>query len=346
MSSLLLGLLLASPAHAEELLVDRIAAIVNDDVITLSEIYDIGSEFITRSCPPPATETCTEEMEHNVLDALVRESLIRQELIRMGYEVRPEDVDMSIDQVVKEYQFPDRGALRQEVERSGTSWEDYRTKLADDLRIQRFQAFVLRPRVNITDDEIRDRYQRKVRGMAAPMVARLSAFGFMLPADVTPDERVQFVTEFRRLFETARDGGRSWESLVEEYDTAGLSRAFAAQSFKESDLNEPLARAAFDTDIGQIAEPVMVDNVIYGIRVEGRRELELEPPTLESLETELTNEIFREKLADAEAVWYLGAKRQAAIKILLPGGPEEEETEDAEETAPADDVEPESDESP
>ncbi|MCK6504556.1 hypothetical protein L6R53_14320 [Myxococcota bacterium] len=47
--SLLLALGLSGPARAG--VVDRVAAVVNDDVVTLSEVYELGAEFTSSSRP-------------------------------------------------------------------------------------------------------------------------------------------------------------------------------------------------------------------------------------------------------------------------------------------------------
>lgn len=321
-SSLLLALLL-HPAAAEERTLDRIAAVVNEDVIALSQVYELGSDYIQDNCGDDPS--CRTEAELSVLDALVRQSLMRQDLVRLGYDARPEDVDLAIEQVMAEYGFPDREALRQEVERTGVSWEEYRSKLSDDIRLQRFQGIVLRNRVTLTDDELQDRYQRRLRTLESPLVARLSAFGYHLPTTVTPEERVAFVTEFVRLFASVRQGARTWESVVAEYDTAGMARAFGGRAFRETDLTGPLATAAFTTPVGEIADPLLVGGVLYGVRVDARDEAPVDPPSFESLKDELAQELFEEKLTDAEESWYEVARRQAAIRLLLlpPPPPEE-----------------------
>ena len=69
------GLICAGVIHAAT--TDRIAAVVNDDVITLSEVYELGAEFISEAALTPDARR---EAEINVLDSLVLRSLVSQEL--------------------------------------------------------------------------------------------------------------------------------------------------------------------------------------------------------------------------------------------------------------------------
>lgn len=315
----LLGLL-STPAWASEgVIVDRIAAVVNDDVITLSDIYLLGSGAIEEACPPTSAPECRAELELEVLDALVRRTLIRQELVRLEYDVGAEDVDAAIQQILREYNLPDRETLRVEVERGGITWTDYREELTEQLRQQRFQELVLRTRVSLTEEEVRDVYQRRIREVETPLVARLSAFGYVLPRDVSSDEMIAFIREFRAIFATVASGGRTWESVVEEYDTAKVGRVFNDKPFARSELNEALGAAAFDTPIGQIAEPVLANNVLYGIRVISREEGAPDVPPFEEVQRDIQEAVFLDKLADAEDEWYEVARRQAAVRVLLGG---------------------------
>ena len=51
----MIALLLALTAQAG--VVDKIAAIVDDEVIALSEVYELGGDFITENCPPASPPT-------------------------------------------------------------------------------------------------------------------------------------------------------------------------------------------------------------------------------------------------------------------------------------------------
>ena len=61
-------------------MVDRIAALVNDEVISLSEVYDFGGDAIEQACGSFGGSECRLREERSGLDELVRRTLIRQEL--------------------------------------------------------------------------------------------------------------------------------------------------------------------------------------------------------------------------------------------------------------------------
>ena len=66
--------------------IDRVAAVVNDEVITLSDVYDIGSDYIASAQPN------IRAAEIEVLDSLIMRKLIEQEVVRLGQDVTEEEL--------------------------------------------------------------------------------------------------------------------------------------------------------------------------------------------------------------------------------------------------------------
>lgn len=318
----LAGLLLGGSALAAERVVDRVAAVVNDDVIALSEVYEVGSEEIARRCPFEGP-TCLAEAEVAVLDALVDRVLQRQELQRLGMDVTPAEVDAAIDDVILTYDFPDREALRQEVEGRGFTWEVYRDlQVEGPLRERKFVEVVLRNRVTITEDEIQDAYQRLVRGLVPPPVARIDAAGRRMDPTAGPDALPQLLAEARALAASVRDGTRTWDDVAIAWDTAGVGPAFAGVRFERGDLAEALAAAAFDHPPGTIPEPVIVSGIVMLVRVAEHGVGELDVRSFEDAKAELTDQVFMTKVQQAADDWLVVARRRAAIRTFL--GPKAE----------------------
>ena len=92
MSLFLAALLGLSMGSAQAKSVDRIAAVVNDDVITLSEVYELGREFIdARAQAGDVSERRIAELE--VLDTLIRRRLVEQTAVELQIDATAEDVD-------------------------------------------------------------------------------------------------------------------------------------------------------------------------------------------------------------------------------------------------------------
>lgn len=307
---------------AEAGVVDRVAAVVNDEVVTLSDVYDLGADYIVRKCQDPATgavtpEPCTTEAELEVLDTLLRRVLIQQELERLDLDVTAADVDQAIDATVRQFQLADRQALRAEVEAAGKRWDQYREELEEVMRHQTFQGRVLAPRITVSDDEVKDFYQRTARNVKTP-TAKVSGLGIGIPPGSTPEQEAEIVEQAQELAEALNAGELTFEKAVELYDV-GVAPSFA-QEFTPTSIIEPLAEVVFAAEPGVVQPPVRAatpkGDVLFIVRVDAKGERSEVAP-FEEIEAQIRDQLFREKLDEAEEEWYQRARREAAIDIKL-----------------------------
>ena len=160
-ASLLLALAIMLPAHAQLLTpaapasqpLDRIVAVVNDDVILQSELNDavasVQQQYAghTEQLPPMNV------LQQQVLNRLVLMRLQIQKAQDQGIHVSDADVDQAIQGVAEQNKLsPEQ--LRAEVERSGASFASFREQLADQITVQRLHQSVVQDSVSVTDSEI------------------------------------------------------------------------------------------------------------------------------------------------------------------------------------------------
>lgn len=313
--TLLLATWVTGIAHAA--VVDRIAAVVDDDVIALSEVYALGGDYIRERCD--ADRACMTEMELEVLDALIQRALVRRELSKLDAQVTGEEIDQAITRIVQDAGMADRQALRAQLEAEGTRWDAFRDEIAEQLRTQRFQQRVIGPRVLIGDDEVADLYQRTVRKGRAPE-ARLSALGIVIPPDAPASLQEQMTAETQKLVDALNAGQIQWDEAVKTYDGAGLASIVGGRTYREGQLAGPIDAVAFSAEPGVVQPPVRVGNVLFVIRVDERGMGATAIPSLEEMDAQLRNQLFQEKVGAAEEEWYQRARREAAVDVLLGTG--------------------------
>jgi len=296
---------------------DRIAAVVEDDVIALSEVYDIGAPYVEQACAS-RMPACVRQVELEVLDALIRRTLIRQELDALGLQITAADVDEAIDRTVRDFQLEDRAALRAEVEASGKKWSQYRDELFEYLRTQTFQGRVLAPRVVINDDELADAYKRSTR-REKKQVVQLSALGIVVPEGATREDEDAIIEQTLALVASLNAGAVPWDDAVRDYDGADLASAIGGQAYQQGQLVDAIDAAVFAAGVvpGTVLEPLRLGQVLAVVRVDERRTEEGEVLPFEQVKGELKNQLMMRKLQDAEEAWYQRARREAAIDVKL-----------------------------
>lgn len=304
--------LFALVAHAT--MVDRVAAVVGTEPIALSEIYDLGGDYIAQKCPSQTSGTCVHDAEKEVLDAIIERVLVRQALTKLDLDVTGEEVDRGIDAMVKQYNLPDRDALRHEFEGQGVSWDTVREQVADEIRMLKFNENVIKPRIAVSDIDIEDLYQRMVRDVGATNAFELEGFAVAAPTD--PTEKAALIAKLTGMVGEINGGTRDWLATVKDLDISGSAANDGKMgTFKDTDLASGLKSSVLATAEGQVTPPIDLGKAIYVIKVAHTTKAGVK--TLEEVRPQLVDQVYEKKGEGELQTWYVQAKKDASIRILL-----------------------------
>ncbi|MBI3541327.1 MAG: SurA N-terminal domain-containing protein [Deltaproteobacteria bacterium] len=164
-------LLLYSPLLLGAEVVDRIVAIVGNEIITQSDVKKYtgrSSRTGKAGCfdsnrganpdSPPNTPHRGNPTEcgvttKNPLDALIEEKLMKQEMERLAITATDQDINNAIRDVLTRNKASLEN-LKSELAKKGTSFDQYKKNLSEEIRHMKFMAQVIFPRIRIGDDEI------------------------------------------------------------------------------------------------------------------------------------------------------------------------------------------------
>ncbi|RYF58935.1 MAG: molecular chaperone SurA, partial [Comamonadaceae bacterium] len=142
----------ATSAPAEQF-VDGIAAIVDKDVITLRELAGATNqarrELQTQKIQVPPDDV----LQKQVLQRLIMERVQRHEAERMGIKIDDAQIDRAIATIAQRNKLSPQ-QVRAEVEKSGTTWADYRRSLSDEIRLDRMRQRAVDNSIVISDAEV------------------------------------------------------------------------------------------------------------------------------------------------------------------------------------------------
>lgn len=141
-----------SHAKAEPLTLDNIVAVVNDDVVTQSELNQSLSitkaQLSARGGVPSQTV-----LQKQVLNQLISKKLQLQIAKQTGISVTDSDIDQVVQKVATDNNIS-VNALYQRINQEGMATSTYRNELRDQLTVQRLQQQEVGSRLKITPEEI------------------------------------------------------------------------------------------------------------------------------------------------------------------------------------------------
>ncbi len=312
---LLLSWLAFAPGVASAALVDRIAAVVDKEVIALSEIYELGESYITEKCPTQRVR-CVRERELEVLETLILRVLVRKELRDLDLDVTSDETDRAIAQIARENNIESPERLRLEVEASGLRWEVYREQLTEQIRQMKFQEAVIRPRITVSQDELVDQYRRSARDLSAPATVTVQAITLKVAPDAGESGLVEAITFAHALRQRVLDGELTWADAVTQHHSGQFTGPDGMlPPVKEGDLMPALDKAVFGAQEGEIPEPVLAASTIFLVKILKRTASGVLP--LEEVQDQLREQIYAQKSEEQVEQWYVQARKRTSVKVLL-----------------------------
>jgi len=149
---------LASPVLCTGEVMDRIIAIVNDDIITLKEAekhvrVEKEGGFVS------INEYLTNLRLQEKIDLLIDDVLIQQQAKRLRIDVEEKEIEAIIENIKKQYLIDDT-ELKQKLKDDNISYEDFKVGLRGNLLRSRLLTRVISPEVNVTEQDIRQYYDK------------------------------------------------------------------------------------------------------------------------------------------------------------------------------------------
>lgn len=140
-------------AAASSHMLDRIVAVVNEDVILQSELDNAVHAIQQQYANQPGQLPPLDVLQKQVLDRLILMKLQLQKANDQGIQVSDAQVDQAVAQVAQQNKMtPEQ--LRAAVERTGQDFASFRKQLADQLTVQQLHQNVVHDSVSVTDSEI------------------------------------------------------------------------------------------------------------------------------------------------------------------------------------------------
>ncbi|MEW6259909.1 MAG: SurA N-terminal domain-containing protein [Thermodesulfobacteriota bacterium] len=149
----------ARDIHSE--VVDRIVAVVNDDIITLSELNEAMRPYEQKILASGYTSERERQMlfrvREDMLNQLIDQKLTDQEIARYKLNVSDNEIDQAIERIKKTNSLTDEG-FRAALEREGMSMEAYRQRMKEQLLRANLLNKEVKSKIVITREDVRKYY--------------------------------------------------------------------------------------------------------------------------------------------------------------------------------------------
>jgi len=302
---------------AEAAVVDRIVAVVNEDVITLYDIETLVRPLVqnikAQRLPPEREQQTLAQLRSEMLNNLIDTKLTEQEVKRYNITIAEEEIDNYIRQVKQRRATTDE-QLQAILAEQGMSLEDYRREVKLQLQRTRLVNREVRSKVVITEAEIKSYYEKNKAKYASGTQYHLWNLFVRLPAQASEGNRAaaQNLLE-EALAELAR--GRPFPEIVRQtVERPSNLQGSDLGLFRIEELTPRLRDAVRELKAGQHSAIVETDFGYQIVYVQEIKQTASRP--LAQVEAEIQDILFRERVDDRFTSWLDDLRKRSHIRVM------------------------------
>ena len=298
-------------------IIDRIVAIVNGEIITLSELERYRSKLREGSEAtgnPWEKRAKVLESRREILDRLIEEKLVDQQCKKWAIKVSERDIDMAIEDVKRLNAITDE-QLKMALMADGLSWEDYRQQLREEIKRAKLVSRIIRQEFTVDQEGLKKFYIEHIERFKEPDQIRASHILIRIPQDA--DDLL--VEALRHKCETISERLRRGEdfgelALLYSGDASAKSGGDLG-FFKKGELLPEFERCTFNLQTGQLSSIVRTKIGFHIIKVTGRKEGSVIP--YEEVKEKVKNQYIEEESSRLYEAWLKKVKAESFIEVKL-----------------------------
>ena len=302
---------------SQRFVLDRVAAVINNAVILESELH-------VRLLPLSGDlQKISDERERNrrrkkllsqILEDMISEELIVQAARDAKLKVEPKEINAAIDEIKKQNNLDDSG-LKQALAMQGFTLATYKRDVKRQIMRMRSINMLVRPRVTITDEDVRARYDEMSRRSAAVSKVHLKHVLIEL-AQRSEEQVARAKSRAAEVIEQAKNG-KAFAELAKQYsdDRATVTSGGDLGWIERGSLPTEWEVIVFSMDKGEVRGPISGPNGLHVFYVEDLKKSDLKP--FAELKEQLRNELYRKEMDKQTLLWLEELRKKAHIERNL-----------------------------
>jgi len=313
--ALLLALLAAPTSRAAEgELVDGVAAVVNKEVITFSQVRELvaarervlretyrGEELVSR----------VKEARLAALKDLIDRQLILQEFKKQGFKIPPRVVEERIQTIIREEFGGDRTAFIKTLEAQGYTLGKFREFETEKIMVQAMRQRHMKAEVVVPPQKIEEYYAANKAEWATPEQIKLRMIVLRGKEDDTGSSQKAIAEEIRQKVLNGAPFDRMAQMYSEDdsRDTGGDWGWIDRKT-----LNPELTAAAFKLKAGEVSAPLELSNSVYLLFVEARKNASHKP--LSEVRADIEKRLLQTERQRSQERWLNSLRQKAYVKMF------------------------------
>ncbi len=282
-------------------LVDRIVAVVGDEVITLRELEQAYQNDTLKIQKEDKKLTKKEYLER-----MIEKKLIEQEVKRAGVTVSAQELEQAIEKKRKELGLSPE-EFRSLLRAQGITMEEYRQQVRENLVLARLLAQEVRSELEVSEQEIVAYYNQHKDEFRTP--ERVKLYHIVVHKGKAGQKKLkQIIREYQ--------DGKGFTELARKYSEGEeASRGGELGWVELGQLKPELRKIIAPLQVGELS-PIYEDEAGYHLFMVAGREKSMLLP-LEQVREQIRQILYRKQFEEQYLLWLERLKAKTYIDIRL-----------------------------
>jgi parvulin-like peptidyl-prolyl isomerase len=302
--------LLQTPLRAQEVL-DGIAAVVNKDVVTFSQVRELVGPKEKAARETLKGEALVEKIKEIRLAAindLIDRALIIQEFKSKGYTIPEYLIDERVQEIVRDSFGGDRQAFLRTLSAQGFTLDKFREFQRDSVIVQEMRRQATKGATSVSDAKIQEFYKANAEQYSTPEEIKLR----MIVIRGGPENASR-----RKMIEEIREkivAGAEFGDLARMYSDGSEQEAYGDVGWiNRKYFNEDLTKVVFKLKPGELSQIVELGGSYYLFLCEAKKQASMKP--LKELRGEIEKTLQQTERQKQQQEWLAKLRKKAYIKL-------------------------------
>jgi len=305
----------AAPQGPPALVIEEIVAIVNDDVITLSQYkqqFEVQLQQLrAANMPVEEYDKQYKNLKNDLLEAMITELLILQQAKEKNLNVS-EELKTNIAAIKKENNFSSDEELRRAIQQQGISYEQWLKQYEETLLKQMLMVQEVYRSIALDESEVVQYYKKHPEEFIVPAEYKLGAI--YLTGDTRTPEALEAV---KKEISDKLKGGAGFAETAEALSDPPMKDAKGELgTFKEGDIDKAILEVISKLKTGETSAWVSARNGWYLLRLEEKTASYQK--TFDEARPQVQEKLGMEKRQKKSEEYIAQLKEQSYVKILKP----------------------------
>ncbi|BCL61826.1 chaperone SurA [Desulfomarina profundi] len=317
------SVLCLKPVSSRTEVIDKVVAVVNDDIITLSEVEQEAEGLyraIAQKNSGDSLLLALDKAREKTLDALIDKKLIIQKAKQFHVSVSQEEIDKAYEKVRARAGL-DKTTFKKKLKESGMTEKMYRSNLETRLLQKKLISYDVRSKVVITEAMIVDYFDEHYTKKVKKGSFYLLQIGFTWDETGDPQKETENKEHALRTAERVHKlalSGQKFRKLAKKFSSLpSASDGGDIGIFTLDEMAPAMRKAVADLEPGAISDIVKIGSSFQFFKLlSGNKDAIIVTASYEDVKEEIKQKLYEKKLKEAYSDWVKKLKEKAYIRKL------------------------------